>query len=441
MSSLSSPNYIDINERFYSQDGKNLTKVNDISPYIRISAKCELIYNKCFYKLNSLISFTFEENPNLTIIGKESFYECQNITNINLSSCSKLKIISGYAFYRCLKVAEILLPRGLLEIHTFAFCVNGLVTNITIPASVEIIGQEGIYACRKLENVIFEEGSNLTSLEDHVFAETGITSFQIPEKVSYIHGWAFHDGQLTNLSLHPNNNYLIIENNNIVYSSNKSILFFICNKSFQTYEIPNTITTLGEYCLSYSDLKSITLPNSVTTIRSKSFTNSILTSVIIPKNVKSIGDNAFFRCYNLINVTFLGHLDYIGSGIFWDCLNLEHIIFPKSTMIISAHNFITIGVSKVCISLTNKALFSSLYAIRKNTNVSISYLNESNLIITSQLFIMNSNQTIIYEFWGFPKEYYNDIKIPNNVTTIKESAFENSTIKSINFELGSQLSI
>ena len=109
--------YKDIDESCYSKDGKTLIKVNNTSPHLRISAKCEIIQLLCFYKLNSLISFSFEENPNLTTIGKESFSNCKNLTCINLSSCNKLKIISMYAFYSCEKVSEIFLPKGLLEIQ------------------------------------------------------------------------------------------------------------------------------------------------------------------------------------------------------------------------------------------------------------------------------------------------------------------------------------
>ena len=131
--------YTDIEQRCYSSDGKTLTKVDDTSKYLRISAKCELIQDKCFYQLNSLISFSFQDNPNLTTIGKESFRECIKLSIIDLSSCNKLKIISEEAFYHCEKVTEILLPKGLLEIQFHAFANNILVTSVTIPASVEII--------------------------------------------------------------------------------------------------------------------------------------------------------------------------------------------------------------------------------------------------------------------------------------------------------------
>ncbi|EAX97766.1 surface antigen BspA-like [Trichomonas vaginalis G3] len=186
--------YKDIDKRFYSSDGKNLTKVNDTSLDLRISSTCEIIQDQCFYLLKTLFSFSFEENPNLTTIGKNSFCGCTNLTTINLSSCKKLTKISSYAFNGCSNVNQILLPEGLLEIGSSAFYSISQMTSIIIPASVEKIHNKVFNCCDKLQNVTFEEGSNLTSLENKVFTQTAITLFQIPEKVSKIHGEAFYYG-------------------------------------------------------------------------------------------------------------------------------------------------------------------------------------------------------------------------------------------------------
>ncbi|EAY17349.1 surface antigen BspA-like [Trichomonas vaginalis G3] len=364
--------YKDIDKNCYSSDGKILTKVNDPSPNLRISSICEIIQDKCFYNLKTISSFSFGENSNLTTIGENSFRGCRNLTIINLSSCTKLKKISSSAFNSCYNVTQILLPEGIIEIQRFAFASNYQVTSIIIPASVKIIYEYAFYDCSKPQNVTFEEGSNLVSLELNVFSRTAITSFQIPEKVSKVNGYAFMDGKLTNISVHPNNNYLTTDGN-AVYSKDKSILFFILNKT--GYEIPNSVTTIGERCFYGSSIKTIT----------------------IPINVKRIEHFAFMSC-NLNNVTLLGPLDYIGHQAFDYCYRLELIIFPNSSMTFTGANFITTNVGYIKLSFTCKTLFSR-DSIRENTDVSISYLNKSNLIITPNCLIMDSDQTIIYEYW------------------------------------------
>ncbi|EAY17841.1 surface antigen BspA-like [Trichomonas vaginalis G3] len=463
---------IDIDKSCYSSDGKNLTKVNDTSPELRISSTCEIINRRCFYDLNTLFSFSFEENPNLTTIESYSFSSCSNLTIINLSSCTKLTKISSNAFDGCINVNQIILPEGLLEIGDYAFQYIYQLTNIIIPASVKIIGYRSFCMCNELQNVSFPVGSNLTSLTTDVFAGTKITSFQIPEKVSDIDGEAFGSKKFTNISVHPNNNYLILDGN-AVYSKNKSILYFICNKT--EYEIPNTVTTIGYNCFSYSsietiiipnsvttieglcfhdshiktieipnsitsinelcfyssyietviipnttttigkgcfsgsiiktiiipntvttigedfllhcDIKSVIIPNSVTTIGVQSFYGSSLGSIIIPSSVKRIEIGAFEYCNELRNVTFLGPVDYIGEYVFDYCGSLKLIIFPNSTMTVTVSDFVSTNMPNVKLSFTYKTLFyhSQVYvfdSIKRNTKVSISYLNESNLIIT-----------------------------------------------------------
>ncbi|EAY14987.1 surface antigen BspA-like [Trichomonas vaginalis G3] len=368
----------DINESFYSEDGKSLIKVNDTSPYLRISAKCEKIQNECFNGLISLISFSFEDNPNLTTIGSNSFNDCLFLTTINLSYCNKLKYIREKAFYGCNRVEKILLPKGLLEISSGAFIYCNLIKSILVPASVEKIGDRAFVSCSKLENVTFEEGSNLTSLEHHVFYDTNITSFQIPEKVSKINGAAFSDAKLTNLTIHPKNKFFVIENNNFVLSPNKIILFFICNKSS---EIPDSVTTLGDSCFENSNIKSITFPNSVISLGENCFwgTNfqtielpgslitigvgcffgSPINSITIPENVKNINSYAFNFCTNLTNITFLGPFDYIGRGVFEYCISLELIIFHCPPFIIFGDYFISRTSPDCTMCFANKTLFSN----------------------------------------------------------------------------------
>ncbi|EAY05268.1 surface antigen Bsp, putative [Trichomonas vaginalis G3] len=97
--------------------------------------------------------------------------------------------------------------------------------------------------------------------------------------------------------------------------------------------------------------------------------------------------------------------------------------------------FVTTDTPNVSLSFTYKTIFS-YNSISRNTNVSISYRNKPNLIITPKNFIMDSDQTIIYEYWGYN---YDNITIPKSVTKIEEKVFENSTIEKFYFTEDSQI--
>lgn len=294
------------------------------------------------------------------------------------------------------------------------FSQNRLIKNILIPASVEIIGNSTFFRCNSLENVIFEEGSNLTSLERDVFAMTNIKSFQIPEKVNYIWDFSFAFFRLTNISIHErNNNFCILDN--VIFSKNKSILLFNINLSRKSYDIPFFVTTLAMECFAHSNITNIT----------------------IPTNVKIIEHYAFFYCLYLINVTILSSLDHIGSRAFANCPNLERVVFPNSSMTVKSKTLITRDTPKVKLYFTCKTLFTQK-AVDNIVNVSISYLDiyMPNLIINQLSLIMDLKQTIILEFWGYSID---NITIPNSVTMINGRAFENSTIREVLFEENSSI--
>ncbi|EAY21278.1 surface antigen BspA-like [Trichomonas vaginalis G3] len=388
--------YKDINSSCYSSDGKTLQEVTDPSPYLRISAKCEIIQVNCFYNLSSLKSFSFEDNTNLTTIGENSFYLCLNLTLINLSSCKKLTKISSYAFYDCDQVTEVFLPKRVLEIGSYAFYDDVRITRILIPASVERINK-GAFSTTDLRDLEFEEGSNLTSIEANAFEQTKFTSFEIPESVTKVSGIAFNYRELPTITIHRKNKHLVIESNKL-FSSNKSILFLFLNRNLNSYVIPESVTVLGEYSFYMNEITSITLHNSVTTLKDYCFYFcSNLITLTIPESVKYIGEGAFTSCTSLINVTFLGQVDQLGLYICSDCRALELIIFPNSPTIFDAFYLISSDIQNVRMAFTHKTLFSYV-SIQTNVNISVSYLDNPNLIITTNLLVMNYDQTILYEF-------------------------------------------
>lgn len=314
-------------------------------------------------------------------VGMRSFYGCKQLSFINLSTCSKLTDIGWWAFRNCKNVSEILLPRGLLKIEIGAFSYNILVTNITIPVSVRSIDSLAFKGCSNLEHVFFEEESNLKSIGDSSFVGTAITSFQILENVETINGAAFNYEKLTNITIHPKNEHLIIENH-CIYSSNRKTLFAIFNKSIESFDVPNYVTTLGESCFSGKSITSITIPDSVTKfgyccfeylnittielpdsikeISYSCFQSSTLTTITIPESVTSIEDRAFYNCRNLKNVTILGPISNFGISIFPGCYYLELVNFPNfPTCVNSISIFGSSKLSKLTIYFTCKTLFSA----------------------------------------------------------------------------------
>ena len=160
------------------------------------------------------------------------------------------------------------------------FACDGTVTSIKIPSNVESNSQT----------------YTVTSIGDGAFANSYITSVDIPDSVTSIGDYAFDR----------------------------------CS-SLTSVTIPDGVTSIGNYAFSFcSKLTSVTIPGSVTTIGEYAFSYCTgLTSVAIPGSVTSIGNYAFWACTDLTSVAFEGtDPPEFGSVTFTDCSSLNTIIIP-----------------------------------------------------------------------------------------------------------------
>ena len=65
-------------------------------------------------------------------------------------------------------------PTSVTTIVNPAFMGASHLNSITIPASVETIGGYAFYSTTHLKEIIFEPGSQITSIEQYVFYESGL---------------------------------------------------------------------------------------------------------------------------------------------------------------------------------------------------------------------------------------------------------------------------
>ena len=111
----------------------------------------------------------------------------------------------------------------------------------------------------------------------------------------------------------------------------KSSAFYNCIR-LESIELPNTLTTIGDYafqrCLR---LTSINIPSGVTSIGDGAFSNcSSITSIDIPSGVTAIGTTSFSTCRSLTSITIPDSVTSIGSQAFLGCSGLTSIEIPSS---------------------------------------------------------------------------------------------------------------
>ena len=170
-------------------------------------------------------------------------------------------------------------------------------------------------------------------------------------------------------------------------------------KGLTSVTIPNSVTSIGSHAFSScKSLTSVTIPNSVTSIGNNAFQNcSGLTSVTIPNSVTSIGESAFENCSGLISVIIPNSVTNIGGYAFSGCSGLTSVTIPNSVTSIGEEAFY--GCSSLTSITVEKG--NTYYDSRDNCNAIIA--TKSNTLIRG----------------------CKNTDIPNSVTSIGESAFEN----------------
>ena len=211
---------------------------------------------------------------------------------------------------------------------------------------------------------------------------------------------------------------------------------YVYLNSIYKVELPNTLTTVNEYSLSYCySLESITIPDSVTisggtpfracySLKSMTVPKGVtvigaydcasLESIAIPNSVTDISDSGFNNCYSLSSVT-LPTISFAGSA-FSNCYSLSSLTLRASTRIASR-------VFVNCYSLTTIRIPSSVSTIENYAFASCAGLASIHFtretpptVAASNAFSSISTDCIIYAPALVINLYMNGTNYPNKST-------------------------
>ena len=374
-----------------NDDSVIITRYIGNSPNAMIPSKIQglpvtSIGDYAFQNCTSLTSVAISDS--VTSIGSYAFWYCINLTNVVIPN--NVKNIGSFAFYECMGLTSVIIGNNVISIGESAFRECKTLTNITIPNSVKSISDYTFYGCSLLTDVILP--SSITSIGKYAFCYC-INLFQIviPDSVTRIGDNTFE--YCSNLK-------------SVVLGDNVKTIgvstFHNC-KSLASIIIPDSVTSIGDYafraCLS---LSSVAIGNNVISIGSYAFYNCIsLTSMIIGNSTKSIGDYAFAYCTNLDNVVISNSVNTIGKEVFSYCTNLSKITIGNSVTSIGSNAFI------YCTNLK----MVNISSIKNWCGISFKGGYSNPLYYAKYLYYNNKLLT--------------DLIIPDGVTSIAESAFEN----------------
>lgn len=296
----------------------------------------------------SICLFAFEHNSKLKTvtlpqslkrIGNGAFSLCAKLEKINLPE--NLTYLGVGAFENCTKLEKINIPAGIEVINERAFESSGL-KEVTIPSTVKTVGMMAFNSCRKLEKVIISEG--IKSIEHSAFSSCPLLSdITLPESLENIGDNAFNGTAYAN---NPEN----LENGALYW---KDVLLEVNpDTKGKFYVKEGTKKIAGNAFYGCDGIIYINLPNSVELLSNESFAQcGGLKRIDLSENIKEIPEMAFWGCSELESIRIPASVEKIGEYAFLDCFNLSNITIFDSVSEIGeyAAGFITTWDQEGCI--------------------------------------------------------------------------------------------
>ena len=200
----------------------NITKVTIPESVTTIGG---LAFDSCIY----LEEVVFAGESQLTTIGSAAFRACSSLTSITLPQT--VSTVGSELFRDCKKLQQFTIPQSLttVEHSMFLDCIN--LQTITIHAGVTSIDDYAFSFCQSLKDVIFEQDSQLHTICQKAFFNTGISEITIPASVARIEMFAFSNcPQLKSIYFEePTNWFIKIEGSYRFFdlsTPSKNIIYF-----------------------------------------------------------------------------------------------------------------------------------------------------------------------------------------------------------------------
>jgi hypothetical protein len=305
---------------------------------ILIPSSVEVLGSSCFSSCESLLSISFESNSRLTRIESETFSK-SSLPSIMVPR--NVEVFGTACFFGCQSLSSISFESNshLTRIESGAFHGSSL-QFILIPRNVDVLDRHCFSGCQFLSSLTFESNSKLTRIESHAFFNSSLQSIVIPRSVQFIDGSAFSEVKLSFLSIEPENEHFVLENDFLIDIIHHKLIRNFSNSS--TIQIGSDIEILGSSSFSQCEfISSITFASNsrLTRIESKAFSYSSLQSIVIPRNVEIL-DSSCFSCGSLSSISFESdsRLARIESEVFAHS-SLQSIVIPRNVEILGSSCF------------------------------------------------------------------------------------------------------
>lgn len=278
----------------------------------------------------------------LSYTGKRKYLTVPDTIEGKAVSC-----IGESAFENNARLRKVSLPEYLTEIMPYAFNGCSRLLSIDVPESVQTIGTFAFYSCARMSSVGIVPGSDLRTIGEQAFANTMISSFTIPQKLSELGDGAFLGCRGMRKITVAEGNTTFQEKEHAVYDSTGTKLIYYPTGLAESYPVAEGTKEIGKYAFAYARASQITLPDGLETIGDQNFTGVSANEITIPASVRKTGQYAFsYSSLTTVNLPEDSQLTKISKGVFTGC-QIATVSIPKGIAEIESGAFSSTGLVSV----------------------------------------------------------------------------------------------
>ena len=215
---------------------------------------------------------------------RDGLYDINKYKVINIKPDENGFCIVGNYLVDCsVDSTTLVVPAGVKMLSSHSIESKPYIKKVVLPSSLEVIGAQVFEGCKRLESVVFAEGTHLKSIGGGAFSNCpNLVEVNLPEQIDKIYGNIFWGSERM-----INNQGFLIAGPHL----------FASPSNLESITIPEGVIRIGDYAFSEckSTLQSVTLPDGLKVIGRGAFKDcDCLTSINIPDSVIEIGKHAFY---------------------------------------------------------------------------------------------------------------------------------------------------